>query len=438
VAVIDLDLPASPPATTAPPPVHRHRHLALLLAGLLVLALGGAAPAAPVLWRHVGSVPLTDAEVVHMVAGDRLYLTTVTDRPVMTGWQVDPPRKLWSVPVPGQVAGAPSPLGDSLLLHLDPGSAALDAATGAVRWTSPVPVGPLNARVGLSTVTRFAPGTEYDQSSGDPGPLYFSSDGQPHTAPPLHTDLNGVDLATGRRLWSVRERGAVYAVPVPENSAALAVVTADAVELRDAATGASLRRRSLPRAGAGEVWYPEVAGGVLLVRRGNTATAYGLDTLEPRWERAEPAEAAGVPSCAGLLCRRTAGSLDVVDVRTGRTAWGTGQPDAQLAYGGGEVLVSGHLTDRPQRVVDLATGAVRVDLSRWDTLVDFTDDGELMVTRYDGSHTGRVFGLRSPGEATVRTLGASATLMRDCVRSPALVACRGTDRIEVFAYRAGR
>jgi hypothetical protein len=439
VTVIDLDLPASPPATSAPPPVHRYRRLALVVAGLLTLALGGAAPAAPVLWRHVGSVPAPEAEVAHGVAGELLVVTALTgDRPTTSGWRLDPPRRLWSVTLPESAVGVATVSGDDVLVqHAHGGVSVLDPATGAVRWSSPVYVQVLNPRFGLSTAPEFAPGTAYDETSGDPGPLYFDGNGQPHTQPPRHTDLYGIDLATGRRLWSAREAGAVYSVPVPGIAGALVVVTAGAVEVRDAATGASLRRRSLPPTGAGDVWYPEVAGDALLIRRGDTATAYGLDTLEPRWNRTEPADA-GFPFCQALLCRREAGTLVVLDPRTGRTAWDTGVPDVQLSLGGDEVLVHGALGDRPQSIRDAASGAVRADLSRWDTLIDFTAEGDLMVSGYHGERGGRVFGVRPPGAATVQPLGVSTGLLRDCVRSAALVACRGTDAIEVFAYRAGR
>ena len=44
MAVIEVDLDAPPGPAPGPPPARRYRWAGLLLAGLLTLALGGAAP----------------------------------------------------------------------------------------------------------------------------------------------------------------------------------------------------------------------------------------------------------------------------------------------------------------------------------------------------------------------------------------------------------
>lgn len=439
VTVIDLDLPASPPAAPAQPPVRRYRHLALVVAGVLVLVLGGAAPAVPVLWRHVGSVPGMPGDAAFGVAGDLLVITSLSgDRPATAGWRLDPPRQVWSVTLPEAAVGASAAPDDGVLIQQAHGGVAvLDRATGRTRWSSPLYVQTLTERLGLVSAPAFAPGTEYDEASGDPGPLYFDANGRPHKQPPRHTDLYGIDLSTGRRLWSVREAGAVYAVPVPGDRGELVVVTSRVVEIRDATTGAPLRRRELPRSGSDYVWYPAVAGDALLVQRDRIVTAYGLDTLESRWQLARPADA-GTPFCRDLLCRGTAEGVVVVDPRTGRDAWQVGPPGTQLTFGGDEVLVHGAQSNRPQSIRDAATGAVRTDLSGWETLIDYSADGSLLVSRYDGRHRGQAFGARAPGAAAVQPLGVGTGLLADCLRSDELVACRGTGTIEVFAYRAGR
>jgi outer membrane protein assembly factor BamB len=438
VALIELDLPAPPPSGRVRPPVHRYRVLGLVLAGLLVLTLGGAAPGAPVRWRHLGSVPLPAGSLLTFtVSGDRLYAATVTgDRRVTSAWRLDPTRPAWTVTVPGGEVGDGylEPAGDLLLQNLDPQVAVLDAATGATRWTAPVPVQVLSGRTGLVRTAAFAPGTEYDTTSGDPGQLYFSADGRPYTQPPRYTDLEGVDLATGRRRWKVREPGSVYAAAAPDASGAVLVVSAQAIDLRDGTTGGPLRRRALPRADPREVWYAEVTGDLVLVRQGRRLTAYRAGTLEQRWTTVLPPDDVQSGFCFGVLCQRLPDGIAILDPETGRAAWRAGV-DVNLTGGGGEVLETRGSSGRPVRIRDAATGATRTDLSAWDTVVDYDTGRDLLVYRYDPALQTTAFGLRAPGAAVVRSLGVSEAPLRDCRASDRLVACRGVDHIEVFAYR---
>jgi hypothetical protein len=440
VAVIDLDL--HPPSSLAPirPPVHRYRHLGLVLAGVLALVLGGAVPSMPAVWRHVGTVPVTAGDALFAPSENRVYTVTVTgDQRVTTAWDVDPVRQLWSVVVRGNVGGGGylEPLAGGLLLQSEePETRILDAATGATRWSWPSPVQLLGPRVGMVTESVFAPGTRYDNASGDPGQLYFSPDGQPHTRPPERTELHGVDLATGRRLWTVRERGSVYGMPVLDGSAVL-VMSAKGLEVRDGNTGAALRSQALPQVTSQDVWFPETVGDLLLVRRAGTITGYGIDTLTPRWTG--PADTTVEQTsviCMDVPCRQTAEAIAVLDPDTGRVAWRAG-PEAFLqGLRGGEVVETGTNTGRPVSVRDRTTGTVRTDLRFWDTVETYRRDGHLLLSRFDQERDGTAFGIRQPGATAVRSLGVSHVVVRNCQTSTALVACIGTTGLEVFAYRS--
>jgi outer membrane protein assembly factor BamB len=437
VAVIELDLPP-PRSARFRPPVHRYRALGLVLAGVLALTLGGAAPTTPTHWRHVASVPLPPGpDLVFAVRDDRLYIAAVSgDQRVTSAWRLDPARPAWTVTLPGGEVdgGYLEPAGDLLLQNLDPQVAVLDAATGATRWTAPVPIQVLSGSAGLLRTMEFVRGTEYDTTSGDPGQLYFAADGRPYTQPPRHTDLEGINLATGRRRWKVREPGSVYAAAAPDGSGAVLVVSPEAIDLRDGNTGGRLRRRALPRTTPREVWYAEVIGDLVLVRQGRRITAYRADTLEPRWTAVTPPDDVQAGFCFGVLCQRTPDGIAVLDPATGRVAWRAGA-GINLTGRGGEVLETRGANGRPVRIRDAATGATRTDLSDWDTVVTYDADRDLLVYRYDPVLRTTAFGIRASGAAAVRSLGVSETVLRDCRASDRLVACRGIDHIEVFAYR---
>ncbi|MCA2216107.1 PQQ-binding-like beta-propeller repeat protein [Jidongwangia harbinensis] len=437
MAVIDLDLHASRPPAPIRPRLHRYRELGLAVAAVLALVLGGAAASTPTVWRHLGSVPLNSGDAIYAPGSDRVYTAMVTgDQMVTTAWDTDPLRQVWSVAAPDRRTGSylePLP-GGLLMQYSEPDTRILDAATGATRWSWPSQVQLIGPRVGVVTDAVFAPGTRYDNASGEPGQLYFAPNGQPHTRPPERTGLHGVDLATGRRLWSMQERGSVYAVPATGDTGTLTVVSAQGIQVRDGNTGALLRRRDLPRADPREIWFPEAIGDLLVVRRGAMITGYGLDTLQPRWT--EPVDATDDRIiCSGVPCRRTADAIAVLDRRTGQTAWRT-DPDAFLHQVGNEVLESGTDTGRPVSIRDRTTGAVRTDLRAWDAAVTSGRDGLVLVSRFHEDESGTAFGIRQAGAKAVRPLGVSDLMLRNCQVSTALVACLGTGQLEVFAYRS--
>jgi hypothetical protein len=91
--------------------------------------------------------------------------------------------------------------------------------------------------------------------------------------------------------------------------------------------------------------------------------------------------------------------------------------------------------DRPLRIRDAATGAVRADIASWQA-VNPDDEGTMVVWRAETDRRVTAFGALLPGSATVRPLGVSTQFVDDCVADQRLVACRSPAGLEVWSYRA--
>jgi hypothetical protein len=448
VAVIELDLDAPPASGPSRPPARLVRPLGLTLAALLTLTLAGAVPAASLLWQPLGLIPLTDPDGTFLLAGDRVYTvgTGPDDRRITTAWDAGGLTEEWSTgtpaeePADGVVASAAglSVAGDAVQLT---GSAytttMMDAGTGRVRWTEPAPVLSTGAGVGITHETHFRPGTEYDQASGEPGQLFWSSTGQPHTEPPRRTTVFGLDLRTGRRLWADDERGSALTVPVSGDAGAVLVVSADRLTLRDARSGAIRRQAEFPPA-TRPSWV-DTAGDLLLVRRGTAnggalISAYRMATVEPVWQTDEPPDTGPGGFCVGLPCRPDRYGVAALDPRTGLPQWRTGVNLDLTAWDGGVVEERG-LGGGPTRLLSRATGAVRAPLHEWNRVV--VEPGEpLLLSRVtaDGGQT--AFGVLRPGGDRVQPLGAGPGGASDCDISHRFVACRTSSGVAVWAYRA--
>lgn len=444
-ALIELD--AAPPVGSAPsrPPSHRYRAAGLALAALVVLMSAGATPPAPVVWERAGLVPAVAGDVVYEVARDRVYIASVIDDVWWaSAYALRPFRRLWNVPtqgstdVPMQLQAA----GDQVLVQLGASTVVLDADRGAVRWVSPIPVQPLSGgRTGLVQQEQFRPGSEYDTSSGDPGPLYFSSTGVPHTRPPERTVVRGVDLATGTAKWSTEAAGSVFAAPATAAPATMVLVSAERLQILDAETGALLRERLLPRIAGAAVAWSEIIGDLVTVRHsapaGDTVGAYGLGDLEPRWQRTQPGYSGNSRTCTGLPCEQTTSALDVLDPVTGSVRWRTDGSVDVLSRGpyALEVDAAASPDPRPVRTVQLATGATGVDLAAWRAYARSPADAPLVLMRDDGA-AGTAFGVLTPGQRVVRPLGHSADEPFGCQSDHRLVACRTGSGVQVWSYRA--
>ncbi|GAB1642362.1 PQQ-binding-like beta-propeller repeat protein [Krasilnikovia sp. MM14-A1259] len=447
MALIELSTdPAAPPAPARRPVLGTHRRLGLAVAAVLVLALAGAVPAAAVFWRRSGLVPLADG-AEFQVAGGRLYTFDAVDgRRVTSAWTMRPLRRLWRAAtttddMPGgmlQGGSSVQAIGGHVLLRAGQATTVLDARTGAVQWASPVPVLPLTDDVAMVQAEQFRPGTEYDESSGAPGALYFSSDGQPHTEPPEVTELRGVDLTTGRTRWSARFPGSIYPARARGRTPGVVVMAAGRLTLRAADTGAVLREQPLPPIAGTQSWG-DVVGDLLLVRQaaagdGTVVTAYALDTLAPRWRRTEPSDAGNSATCTGLACEKVRSDLVVLDPGTGRPRWRTGgNVDLQTGAGYAVEVQSGQ--SRPLRAVDPASGAPLVDLTGWQTFAAGPAAAALVLSRRDDGR-GTSFGVLLPGRRVVQRLGTSGIALTDCSADARFVACRAPGGVEVWAYSA--
>jgi len=454
LALIELDLTARPDAEpTSLPPAHRYRLAGLLAAAVLVIALGGAAPAVPWLWRQLGTVSAPGLETPFELAGNRLFtFVEAGAERVATAWQIETaPRHLWTARFPVRVAGPndvafggvhATPAGDVVLLSDGPATTVVDARTGELRWTAPVPVTPLpGGRIGVTESQHFRAGTVYDQNSGRPGPLYFSATGEPHTEPPTRTDVRGVELATGRTLWSVPARGSVNVEVAPGDEAAVLILSADRLERRDGDDGALLRQVPVPRTrqdgdAGGELVSGELVGGRVLTHYGfldGIEVAYAPDTLRELWTRRMPRIMLDVPKCVDVLCYGDRKALDVLDPATGRALW-RGADDVDLAQRAGYVLETTE-AGAPRRLADPRTGATRVDLAAWRGEV-LGDPDEPIVLRHQPSRTVNEFGVVRPGRDTVQPLGVVQDRLFDCVAGERYVVCRVDGGLRIWAYRS--
>jgi hypothetical protein len=439
VALIEISLD-KPFAVAARPPAYRYRVPGLGLAVLLVLALAGAVPVAAVRWQHAGLVPLA-ADADFQIAGGRLFTLEVTGgRRLTSAWALSPLRRLWRATTTaedsagGLIQGGSSVTvaGDVVLLRAGATTTVLDARTGAVRWTSPLPIVALSDTVGMVQDEQFQPGTEYDESSGAPGALFFSAAGRPHTRPPLRTDLTGVDLATGRTRWIAPFAGSIYPARARGVPGALIVLAAGTLWLRSALDGSVLRSQALP-SGPGSAWG-NVVGNLLMIRQAGVVSAYTITDLEKRWQRSEPADDGNSASCAGLTCVKSGRRLLVLDPATGVPRWHTGG-DVDLLPAAGYALEMQSGLSRPLRAVDLGTGAARVDLRDWQTFALAPGDaGSPIVLSRQVAGGGVKFGVLMPGRPVVQVLGVTRAAVTDCFADTHLLACRARAGIEVFTY----
>ena len=446
MALIELDL-YSPVEPAPGPPPGRHRPLSVaVLTILLVVLTAGSVPPRSALLRRTGLATIPGPQGTYSLVGGQLY-TFHPDRTrlVTTAWSLDPLRRLWDriTPIPNQRRDGTVPeLGwwiaeaapGDVLLQAEESATVLDARTGRVRWSSPVPVNPVDGgRIGLVHEQEFRPGTRYDQSIGASGPLFFGNDGLFHTEPPLHTTLHAVDLRTGRPLWNVTLAGSVIARAAPSEPDAVLVVGSDRLAVLSARTGAVVRTRpvsfSAVRDGANFV------DDLVLVRRGGPGTeaeitAYSARTLAPVWRLSMGYYI--VPAfCSDLLCSSATSGMVVLDPANGRPRWRS-EVGASLIGRGDVVVQLGDAATRPIAVRDAATGAVRVDLRGWTWYADSRPEDPLVLGRVSGGQM--IFGVLLPGSRSVQLLGVSSNPVANCASDDRFLVCRVLGGVEAWSY----
>ncbi|SDT78090.1 outer membrane protein assembly factor BamB family protein [Actinoplanes derwentensis] len=436
---LDRDTPLDPDAGRIPPP-RLYRPLGLLIVLVLTVLVGGAAPRSGTLWQYLGVIPPTAGiDTPIQLAGGRLFtVVPAGGRRILTAWAPPPaPAKLWSTELPSATAAdvsTPVPVsvrqnGDLVLVTVETTTTVLESGTGRIRWM----IGSRVTTAGngtVATVARiFRPGTLYDQESGAPGRLYFSADGQPHTEPPIRTEVRGIDLATGGVLWTAETAGSVTADAVPGDRPGLLITSSDRLTLRDARTGAVLRETALPGASSSET-IGDVA--VVGFDEAGKQSGYDTGTLDLLWTRDLPADL-DPPSCAGLLCAGSREATTVLDPRTGRPAWRLGAA-ADLDVRADYVLDTDPSSGDPMRLLDPATGNPRVDLTGWSGVVD-SSAAHTLVLRRDSQDGGQVFGVVPAGHPEVYTLGVADLDSPECGADDRYVVCRDVQGLRIWTYR---
>jgi outer membrane protein assembly factor BamB len=232
----------------------------------------------------------------------------------------------------------------------------------------------------------------------------------------------------------------VYVVPAVGDATGFVVIAADRLSALAADTGAVVRQQALPRFPGDDISFPELMGDVLVLRHNvsdtgaGTATAFGMDTLEQRWEVTEQAPDGGSGGCLGLPCEQEQDRLAVLDPATGVPLWYTPRTVTIFSRGHDALELRGS-SRSPLRLVDARTGRIKVDLSGWQNVAD-ADDGAPIVVYRAQAPTGRAgFGVLAPGAGRVQLLGLSSQRVEQCASNQKYVACRTESGVEVWSYR---
>ncbi|MDG4785855.1 PQQ-binding-like beta-propeller repeat protein [Micromonospora sp. WMMD1102] len=247
---------------------------------------------------------------------------------------------------------------------------AVDPATGAVRWSLPVPDGVL---------------PHFDATSADPTAL-------------------------------ARASTLVLALP------------SGLVEVRDLGTGAVVRpvRLPVPVTASPPRFDAEVIAGMFLMYDESTVTGYQLPELDRRWSmRTDPEMGRGPVACGADLCSLyPQQGIRVWDPRTGATRWSDGRWTRLWTIGDALVAAQGSGPSGTLAVLDPATGRVLADLG---ALGHLTPRGsQLDGVRYGADRRAWVLEF-DPATWRARPLAVLSEVSGDCRLSATVLHCRRVD-----------
>ena len=435
MTLIELGPQAPVPDRPVRPPITAYRPAGLIAAILLILALGVAVPSTPMVLRLLQVIPLT-TEGSSAFTSTRVV--TVGDggrRREVTAWQIDPPRRLWSTTTevsPGDPSANYTRFrivvaGSSVVLQLPDRSTVLDLNTGRTRFTVPAVIDIIAPGVGLVRKTVFRPDAEPELDASTAGPEFTSEDGTTYREVPQHTDLRGIDLASGRVLWHRSIRGSAMTRVAGD---ATLVLSSDRVRWLDPATGRIFAERVSDGA-----WWTRTGAGLVIVVNRDRATAYDLTTFAARWTApAAPFDADDDPVyCANVICRNGNGGVEVVDPLTGVTLWRAARGTS--LHGTGDHVIEFNV-DRmaPLRLVGAATGAPLADLGSWQSL-GLIGSREPVLFRIEPGAIRTAFAVFRAGR--VQPLGYDQSVADLCTADSGYILCRNAEGLRLLAYRAG-
>ncbi|MDW5323771.1 PQQ-binding-like beta-propeller repeat protein [Plantactinospora sp. KLBMP9567] len=249
---------------------------------------------------------------------------------------------------------------------------AVDPASGAVRWSLPVPAGALPS---------------FDVSAADP-------------RAPVRASTLVLALPSGR------------------------------VEVRDLGTGAVVRAVQMPPPGAGPRtnWRAAVAAGLFVVYEESAVTAYGLPGLDRRWSLpAQPGVERGPFACGADLCSlRSQRGVRVWDAQTGRTRWSDERWIGIWRVGDALVAAEGAGAGETEAlsVLDPASGRVLADLGAWGL---FTPHGSRFIgVRYGADRRAWVVEF-DPATWRGRLVTVLSGVSGDCGLTATALHCRRLD-----------
>ncbi len=341
----------------APTGRQRHRSRRARMAATafaLLLVCGGAATASPP-FRPTAAVPVEPGSSVS-VAGDLLVVadpappaTTVGGGaggaaidPGLTelrGYALPGGAERWRLRLPAAMSQTATRVGDLLLLasrdsiRRQTGTTAVDAGTGAVRWSRADAV---------LTAPGVGVGLAVDEVRSASG-----------AGRRVSGRVDAIELATGRTLWHVQvPLTAVAHVLAGDPPLALLVFDSGRTEVRDLATGGLRGAGVLPPADYAPdnprltergfvLRHPDTRAG-----RRSALSAYDLDDVVLRWSRPDRAREVRWADCAGDLCGRTPDGIWTLDLDDGGQLFTTGDGLPWLPVrGSGDELVIRLLPD---------------------------------------------------------------------------------------------